>query len=167
MAENDALNQQIYHRMNQKETVELLDIWQKNNRAEWSEETFVVIHAILLQRLERVPEQTLTSIDDAVETEPDEAFRAPQTLTRIATWADTLAWPILVLSLLLFALRLVIEFGQLVQGTSGFSGQSFVPSILLSFFGALYSLLLGAFYFVVLQAISAGINHFIDTDEQE
>lgn len=51
------LRQQIHDRMNLKETDELLEIWQTNNRAEWSDEAFDVIKSILQERGEVIPEQ--------------------------------------------------------------------------------------------------------------
>ena len=55
MSEN--LREQIRKTMELKETDELLDIWQANNRLEWSNETFDVIKDVLLGRREEIPEQ--------------------------------------------------------------------------------------------------------------
>ena len=55
MSEN--LHEQIRKTMELKETDELLDIWQTNNRLEWSDETFDVIKDVLLGRREEIPEQ--------------------------------------------------------------------------------------------------------------
>ncbi len=51
------LHKQIYHRMNLKETEELLKIWQSNDRFEWSDEAFDVINEILKERGAEIPEQ--------------------------------------------------------------------------------------------------------------
>jgi len=48
---------QLYRDFNQKATDELIEIWQTNNRVEWSEITFAVIREILQERLAEVPSQ--------------------------------------------------------------------------------------------------------------
>lgn len=54
---SNSLRQQIYSRMNLKESEELLEIWISNNRDEWSDDAFEVIKEILLERDEKLPEQ--------------------------------------------------------------------------------------------------------------
>jgi len=54
---NEELRRQICSNLNLKETGELLDTWQGNNRAEWSDEAFEVIRDILKERGVEVPEQ--------------------------------------------------------------------------------------------------------------
>ena len=43
--------------MRLRPTKELVEIWTKNNRAEWTETTFEVIRDILSERLETIPDQ--------------------------------------------------------------------------------------------------------------
>ena len=43
--------------MQLKDSDELLKIWVKNDRLEWSDEAFSIVHDILLERLGSVPEQ--------------------------------------------------------------------------------------------------------------
>jgi hypothetical protein len=47
---NEAQYKQIYERMNRRKTDELLDIWAKNDRVEWSDLTFEVVKEILQER---------------------------------------------------------------------------------------------------------------------
>ena len=61
------LRKQIFNNLNLKETDELLEIWQKNDRVEWTEDTFNVIQEILQERLDELPPQDepiLEYIDD-------------------------------------------------------------------------------------------------------
>ncbi len=51
------LRKQIYNSLNLKETDELLEIWQKNDHVQWSEDAFSVIQEILQERLGEVPPQ--------------------------------------------------------------------------------------------------------------
>lgn len=46
---------QQYRTFNQKETDELVEIWQTNNRYEWADLTFDVIREILQERLGELP----------------------------------------------------------------------------------------------------------------
>ncbi len=54
---NNEFHQQIYNELNLRETDDLLDIWQENDRVEWSDDTFEVISEILKARGVEVPEQ--------------------------------------------------------------------------------------------------------------
>lgn len=54
---SEELRRQIYDNLNLKETDELLDIWQVNNRAEWSDQAFEIIRDILKERSVEIPEQ--------------------------------------------------------------------------------------------------------------
>ena len=54
--DND-LRKQIYNNFNLKETDELIEIWQKNDRVEWAEDAFNVIQKILQERLGELPPQ--------------------------------------------------------------------------------------------------------------
>lgn len=54
---SNSLRKQIYNNLNLKETDELVEIWQKNDRVEWSEDTFSVIQEILQERLGELPPQ--------------------------------------------------------------------------------------------------------------
>ena len=51
------LHKQIYDRMKLRETEELLEIWESNDRFEWSDEAFDVINKILKERGAEIPEQ--------------------------------------------------------------------------------------------------------------
>lgn len=51
------LRNQIYSNLNMKDTEELVEIWQTNDRVEWSETTFDVLQEILRERLGELPPQ--------------------------------------------------------------------------------------------------------------
>jgi hypothetical protein len=55
---SDNLRNQIYQNLNIKESDELLEIWQENDRVEWSDMAFEVIKEILMERLGEVPPQS-------------------------------------------------------------------------------------------------------------
>jgi DNA-directed RNA polymerase subunit RPC12/RpoP len=54
---NEELRDQIYNSMNMKETDELIEIWETNNRYEWTDTAFDVVRQILLNRIGELPEQ--------------------------------------------------------------------------------------------------------------
>ncbi len=51
------LREQIYNELNLRETNDLLEIWQTNNRTEWSDIAFEIIKQILTERGLKIPEQ--------------------------------------------------------------------------------------------------------------
>ncbi len=53
----EELRRQIYGNLNLKETDELLEIWQVNNRGEWSDQAFESIRDILKERGVEIPKQ--------------------------------------------------------------------------------------------------------------
>lgn len=55
MSEN--LRDQLYKNFSEKDTKELLAIWETNNHVEWSDQAFEVIKEILKKRLEELPAQ--------------------------------------------------------------------------------------------------------------
>jgi hypothetical protein len=55
----NSLNEQVYQNMNLRETDDLLEIWQKNDRVKWSEAAFEVIKEILQERRTEIPAQDM------------------------------------------------------------------------------------------------------------
>lgn len=68
------IRQQIYNEMNLKETDELLEIWQNNDRFEWSDIAFDVINEILKARGVEIPDQG-NPIYDHSDEETDEDYK--------------------------------------------------------------------------------------------
>lgn len=54
---NDDFRNQVFETLNQKETNDLAEIWQKNDQVQWSEVAFDVIREILRNRLGEIPKQ--------------------------------------------------------------------------------------------------------------
>lgn len=54
---NDDFRKQLYKKMDLMGTDELLDIWQMNDRMEWSETAFDVVQEILVKRIGDLPPQ--------------------------------------------------------------------------------------------------------------
>jgi hypothetical protein len=60
--QESALARSIRQNMQLKDSEELLAIWRKNDRQEWSDEAFSIVHDILLERLGTVPPQVVDSV---------------------------------------------------------------------------------------------------------
>jgi hypothetical protein len=96
------LHMQVYNNLNLKETDELVEIWQKNDRVEWTEDTFNIIRDILLERLAELPLQDepileYTNEDEEYDDEfmgdnenPPE-FYNPREVLRLEKWLDRAA----------------------------------------------------------------------------
>lgn len=54
---NTDLRDQIYRNFKSKDTEELLDIWETNDRQEWSDLAFEVLQEVLTERVGSLPEQ--------------------------------------------------------------------------------------------------------------
>jgi hypothetical protein len=68
---SDDIRDQIHSNLNLKETDELIDIWQTNDRVEWSELAFDIIQQILQQRLGELPPQNEPILGHGGETPPE------------------------------------------------------------------------------------------------
>jgi len=55
---NNFQHQKLYNTLNKKDSTELLEIWELNNRLAWSEEAFQVVKQILQERQITHPEQS-------------------------------------------------------------------------------------------------------------
>jgi hypothetical protein len=56
--------------MNLKDTDELIQIWQLNDRREWSDEAFEIVKEILVERGAQVPEQDKPTLASSEQAEP-------------------------------------------------------------------------------------------------
>lgn len=90
--------------------------------------------------------------------ESEEHYHNPDALFRVASWANILAWIVLVLSALMVAISLFLT----LQSSQGFgAGIVGVYSVIVS----LVPFLFGAFFFVVLEALSESLYVLMDIEE--
>ncbi len=78
-----SLQEQIIDRMQEKETEELIAIWQENDRNVFTDEAFQAIEAILIERLGKLPERKTPSTWETVVTK--EGLPRIQSVTRDAS----------------------------------------------------------------------------------
>ena len=71
---SNELRDQIYNNMNLKDTVELLEIWQKNDHVEWSDSALDIVKEVLEKRGVEIPEQdeAIYEYDEIYNEEPNE-----------------------------------------------------------------------------------------------
>jgi hypothetical protein len=75
----DDLRNQVFNNLNLLETDDLIDIWKKNDRVEWSETAFDVVREILQNRLVEIPKQNEPILEYEVLL-PDEKFIKSQVM---------------------------------------------------------------------------------------
>lgn len=80
-------------------------------------------------------------------------FHSRKNIFRLASWANILAWLILIIYLILFIARMYFDIQQGVQ---------FQVITLLGWLSYFSTLLIGAIWFVVLQGISEGMYLLLD-----
>jgi hypothetical protein len=138
--QSDPIYDQIHDRLQEKDTGELLEIWKKNNRDEWSDTAFSIIHDILLDRLGSEPPPQGAPFEEEAE---EETFLDIDKIASLSAISNAIAWVVLVGYAIAWVANLLL----------GFSG-----SIPLSQIFALLPLLLqGLFLFVVLRFVSEAL----------
>ena len=156
--EKSAYWKQIYNSLQEKDTQELLAIWKKNDREEWSDAAFDVLKAILQQRVGILPEQNAETGEDSADLDP---LHDADMLMRIGYWARISSWIIpliLTVHFLYVTLRafFVGPFNPINQ--FGFSSWLTLNNI----FDSVYTVATAAFYFIVLQGVAHGIDILLD-----
>lgn len=148
--------QEIRRTLDTRDTEELLEIWQKNDRAEWTLEAFAAIREILMARNVNLPVQNEYIVE--TEEEPD-TYHNRQRLDRISSWARGLSWLVIVLLVIV----LVFDVGYLLPSLS--TSGSLPQAVLMVFIYLAIPILSFGFMWVVLQVIAEGIYLFIDIEE--
>jgi hypothetical protein len=156
-SERDSIWKHIYHRMQEKETGELVAIWQKKDRAVWTDEALEVVQEILLERLGEMPEPVESEGEDDEESAAAVEYPGDKKLYWIADAANYLSWVILAVVIANIALKLLttpLDFGR---------HRSLYSIILLA--GQIETLIYAGFAFLVLQAINEVLYLLMDIRE--
>jgi len=95
----------LLSKMREKDTDELLFIWQQNDRQVWTDDAFDAVHKVLHERNIEVPEQ-------ASPANLSERVTDVSRLNTIAAWANSFSWVILGIAVLSFVLRLTFLVGS-------------------------------------------------------
>ena len=159
--EPESIDPQLYQQMDKKDTQELLAMWHEQDREAWTDQAFAAMHAVLLNRLGSIPEPSPSRGDD-IETEEEETLIAAENFLFLATWANRLAWLILGLALLMFLLRIILDF---TQPFPSFPEQNFWLTRLSVWLSYFYSLFVGVTYFVLLKTLSLGARFLVSRNQ--
>ena len=99
---------------------------------------------------------------EEVEEEVDEGqtYHNPNKLIRLGTWSSTISWIVL-------AVTVVVGFVQLYLNVQQVNQYGQVPPLAWVYYigDGLQTILIGVFYFIVLQAVAEGINILLDIFE--
>jgi len=98
---------QVYARLNERETDELLKIWEENDRNMWTETAFQAIYKILQERLGSVPTQKEASTIKITRARP---LIKSDRIISLSTSANILAWVVLVGFILAWLISLTTSF---------------------------------------------------------
>jgi hypothetical protein len=88
-----------------------------------------------------------------------DTYHDPDKLVHLSAWSGYLSWVIIIIAVIVFVFRLIFEIPQIIAQPPGLLDT--ITYIVSPF----YSLAIGIFYFVVLQAISEGIHIWMDIHE--
>jgi hypothetical protein len=118
----------------------------------------------MTSEIEPLAEQAAASTGEPA---AEDTYHEPEALTRLAGWANTLAWVALAFAVVITGARLFYDFQQISQvDASAWSSQSLF-SASMSVISSVFSLVIGFFYFIVLRAISEGIYILMDIFDQK
>lgn len=142
---SDPLYTQIYKKLQEKETEELLEIWQQNNRDEWSDNAFTAIHEILLERLGSEPPQQEALAEDET---GKYLFFDQDKVVSLSDNINTVAWFVL-------GGYIVVWIGNLFS--AGITAQILVAT--------LYLLIQGFVFFLILRFLAQALNLLLEIVE--
>ena len=167
--QNEQWPEQIRIRMEQKTTEELLDIWKKNDRGEWTDAAFEVIREILAARIGSLPAQgedivdSEEKVDEALEDE--DTYHIYENLVRVSSLARGFSWICLGLAVLALVVDIVLLLASVtVENQMGWGWFS-LDRVWIPLTSSLPSLLFSGFLFVALRAIAEGIYVLLDIED--
>jgi hypothetical protein len=155
--------QVIYKKLQERETEDLIEIWQANDQEAWRPEAFQVIENILIERLgelpERLPPQTDTNLlEDDEEQNTD--FPTDIKLIRLADFGNLLSKIIVLVAIIYTLVKLINYFFIQVPP---FRWQSFgFFQLIITFFQSIDSVLNALFVYVILQTLCEVIYLLLD-----
>jgi hypothetical protein len=181
---SDPIYRQIYNTLNLKTTEELIEIWQTNDRVDWTDTAFDVIREILQERLGELPPQNdaiyehgegwleneTNEFEDEVnekdlcnlENEP--AFYEPRQVLKLETWLNWLAIAMVAISAILNLLDLG-TWHQIIRSYYMNSSLWDLISWLIAFIIiGFYIMLQGLIYYFVLKALASILNILMEME---
>ena len=159
--DDDRLREHVRRQMREKETAELIAIWQENDREAWTDDAFEAVREVLLERLGELPEQGLPENEDFLPEDDAEIEYPPdKKLIWIADWSARLSWVILGIAILFAILRLIRYF--FVPFSPEYWAEMGIVNNIIFIIGLIDGVVYAGFAFIVLQAITEVIYLLID-----
>ena len=167
--QNEQWPEQIRIRMEQKTTEELLDIWKKNDRGEWTDAAFEVIREILAARIGSLPAQGEDIVDSEEKAdealEDEDTYHIYENLVRVSSLARGFSWICLGLAVLALVVDIVLLLASVtVENQMGWGWFS-LDRVWIPLTSSLPPLLFSGFLFVALRAIAEGIYVLLDIED--
>ncbi len=144
----------IRRQLETRDTEDLLEIWQKNDRDEWTPEAFDAIQGILTARNVSLPQQETDDLPEEADT-----YHDSQRLVRISSVARGISW----LAIVLLGLSVILSVFYFLQSLS--TGGSLAFALATGLIVLLGPILFFGFIWVVLQVVAEGIYLFMDIEE--
>jgi len=150
---SERMQAQIESAMRDRETAELIDIWQKHDQDEWREEALEAVREILIERLGRLPDPV--GADDFRNIAPIQ-FPTDQKIIWVAVTANNLSWIVAFVALASISFQLFNTFIV----TAGV--QRTFLEILMIFLNVFDGIVNAGFLFLALQAFKEIIYLLMD-----
>jgi len=169
---SNELRSQIYHHFDDLDTDVLLDIWETNDRVEWSDTAFEIIQEILERRIDELPKQNPPILehippkrtqksfyeDIAIESYVDEmhapVFYKPEEVLWLSFWLNRLAIAAIVITVLGNLPTLINILRSQIQDLANGVGSSLLSSVFTSVIGILVVGLTCAVYYFSLRGLA-------------
>ncbi len=161
----NSLRDEIYARMSERDTEDLIEIYEENDLEGRTEESLEIVRQILVERLGELPEQDDDEDEDKLPSPYEEAFGFPQdkTLYRLADGASRLAGVFLTVAVINALLKLGNYFTNTLPPAFWQTGR--IYEIILPIFGQLEGVLYAGFLYFLLHAITEIIYLLMDIRE--
>ncbi len=163
-SENKSFQEKLIDRMQEKETEELIAIWQENNRDAWTEEAFKAIELVIIERLGKLPERKKPESEDEDQNKlPGLEYPTDRKLFWIADLSNSLSWIILAVGII-YALAKLLQY-FFVQASPIYPASAGVWNGFMAILSQVDSIVYAGFTFLVLQATTEVIYLLMDIRE--
>jgi hypothetical protein len=166
-ARKDSLHQVIVSDMQARDTEELLVIWKKNDKNEWSYEAFGIVHDILLERLGSVPEQDAASEAPTEDVDKDvveetEGYHDTDAVLTVASLASLASKIVLVLGSILIILQALATLELRWQELMGISP---LNALYVLAFGIISNGISWGMFYLTLRAVAEVLYLMLDIQQ--
>lgn len=160
-----SLRDEIYARMSEKDTEDLIEIYHENDLESPTEESLEIVRQILLERLGTLPEpETEAEEESSPDEEEEEEFEFPQdkVLYRIADWSSRLSGIIVAVAVINVIVKSGSYFAFIIDVPLAEWNSSRIFDLVITILSYLETLLYAGFLYLLLQAVTEVIYLLMD-----